>query len=159
MQINYSEQLREAVKQFWVTRSSQADKQGEKTGQKDAGARYAVPGSAQMDGLVKLVWQALVSTGLSRDSIFFEKKIELPGYFRPEKQWDLLVVIEECLVCAIEFKNEMTPGLRVMVAAPGPSACVRIRASEGPGLWRYDRIPFFLPWNPNSSGSVSDRRF
>jgi hypothetical protein len=47
--------LRGAVKQFWATREKQASKQGVATGSKDTGARAAVTGGAQMNGLVALV--------------------------------------------------------------------------------------------------------
>jgi len=33
--------------------------------------------------------------------------MELPGWFRPEKKWDLLVVVESCLIAAIEFKSQV----------------------------------------------------
>ena len=33
--------------------------------------------------------------------------VELPGWFRPEKKWDLLVVVEGCLIAAIEFKSQV----------------------------------------------------
>ena len=33
----------------------------------------------------------------------------LPGYYRPEKKWDLLVVSNNQLVTAIEFKSQVGP--------------------------------------------------
>jgi hypothetical protein len=33
----------------------------------------------------------------------------LPGYFRPEKKWDLIVITENTLVAAIEFKSQVGP--------------------------------------------------
>ena len=35
--------------------------------------------------------------------------MELPGYFRPNKKWDLLVVDGDELVIAIEFKSQVGP--------------------------------------------------
>lgn len=35
--------------------------------------------------------------------------LELPGYFRPNKKWDLLVVDKNELVIAIEFKSQVGP--------------------------------------------------
>lgn len=35
--------------------------------------------------------------------------LELPGYYRPEKKWDLIVVSKDQLVCAIEFKSQVGP--------------------------------------------------
>jgi hypothetical protein len=62
-----------------------------------------------MDGFVELVRDILVLNGICEDDIHFNKKLQLPGYYRPEKQWDLLVVSEEVLVSAIEFKSQVGP--------------------------------------------------
>lgn len=35
--------------------------------------------------------------------------LELPGYYRPEKKWDLLVVSGDQLVMAVEFKSQVGP--------------------------------------------------
>jgi hypothetical protein len=35
--------------------------------------------------------------------------VELPGYFRPEKKWDLVVVHGDTLAAAIEFKSQVGP--------------------------------------------------
>ena len=46
--------VKEAVRYFWSTRETQAQKQGAISGTRDAGARDAVTGGAQMNGL--FVW-------------------------------------------------------------------------------------------------------
>ena len=33
--------------------------------------------------------------------------LELPGYYRPEKRWDMLVLSHGLLVAAIEFKSQV----------------------------------------------------
>ena len=35
--------------------------------------------------------------------------LELPGYFRPSKRWDFLVVVESKLVAALEAKSQVGP--------------------------------------------------
>ena len=99
--------LRGAVTQFWSSRETQAQKQGAKTGVRDAGARAAVTGGSQMDGFVALVRDLLEESGVDRPVVYCERHIELPGWFRPEKKWDLLVVVEGCLIAAIEFKSQV----------------------------------------------------
>lgn len=99
--------LRDAVAQFWSSRETQAQKQGIKTGVRDAGARMAVTGGSQMDGFVALVRDLLEESGVDRPVVYCERHIELPGWFRPEKKWDLLVVVEGCLIAAIEFKSQV----------------------------------------------------
>lgn len=99
--------LREAVKRFWITRETQAMKQGSQTGSKDAGARSAVTGGAQMNGFIDMVRKLLCANGLPKAHIFCEKCVELPGWYRPEKKWDLLVVSDGKLIAGIEFKSQV----------------------------------------------------
>jgi hypothetical protein len=99
--------LRDAIAQFWSSRETQAQKQGAKTGVRDAGARAAVTGGSQMDGFVALVRDLLEESGVDKPVIYCEKSMELPGWFRPEKKWDMLVVVESCLIAAIEFKSQV----------------------------------------------------
>lgn len=106
---SYESRLTSAVKRFWKTRKSQSAKQGSTTGRRDSGARSAVTGGKQMDGFVELIHDLLVESGLPGDSIHFNSRLELPGYFRAEKKWDLLVVVDEVLLAAIEFKSQVGP--------------------------------------------------
>lgn len=99
--------LRDAVAQFWSSGETQAQKQGLASGIRDAGARAAVTGGSQMDGFVALVRDLLEESGIDRPVIYCERFVELPGWFRPEKKWDLLVVVEGCLIAAIEFKSQV----------------------------------------------------
>ncbi len=101
--------LRLAVKHFWNTRKTQADKQGTVTGVRDQGARSAVTGGKQMDGFVNLVKEVLVECGIPGAQVYCDKKLELPGYFRSEKKWDLVVVIDGNLFACLEFKSQIGP--------------------------------------------------
>ena len=99
--------LRAAVQQFWGTRETQAQKQAATAGAKDAGTRSAVTGGAQMNGFVNLVRDLLCESGLPRAQVFCEKSVELPGWYRPEKKWDLLIVNDAQLLAGIEFKSQV----------------------------------------------------
>jgi len=101
--------LSAAVTHFWNTRETQAQRQGLSSGSKDAGSRSAVTGGAQMNGFVNLVRDALCDGGLPQAHVYCEKRIELPGWYRPEKKWDLLVVADSKLVAGIEFKSQIGP--------------------------------------------------
>ncbi len=98
----------EAVKHFWRTRKQQSKKQGSRTGRRDTGSRSAVTGGAQMDGFVSLVKEILIESGLPEASVHL-RHTTLPGYFRPTKEWDLVVVVEEHLLATIEFKSQVGP--------------------------------------------------
>ena len=99
--------LRDAVKRFWLTREVQAQKQGNTSGNKDAGTRSAVTGGAQMNGFIDLVREFLCENGLPKANVYCEKCVELPGWYRPEKKWDLLVVSDGKLIAGIEFKSQV----------------------------------------------------
>jgi hypothetical protein len=101
------QRLRRAIKLFWATRGTQAKIQGSKTGLRDAGSRTAVTGGRQMDGFISLVRDYLCENGLPKTHVYCEKRIELPGWYRPEKKWDLLVVADGQLLAGIEFKSQV----------------------------------------------------
>lgn len=100
--------LRDAVREFWETRFRQSANQG-RDDDRDRGARSAVTGGKQMDGFVRLVRSLLVDAGVPPDSIATHRRIELPGWFRAEKQWDLVVVHAGELHAAVEFKSQVGP--------------------------------------------------
>jgi hypothetical protein len=101
-------EIRRAVKHFWRTRNAQAAKQ-DSGGKKDAGQRGSVTGGKQMDGFVGLFTDRLKQSGVPDSSIFQNSRLELPGYFRPTKEWDLLVVHEGKLAVALEMKSHVGP--------------------------------------------------
>jgi hypothetical protein len=104
-----NERLRKAVRHFWKTRQRQSRKQGAVTGQRDQGERSAVTGGAQMDGFVRLIKDLMKENGIPEAAVYCNRHIELPGFFRPEKKWDLLVVMDDRLLASIEFKSQVGP--------------------------------------------------
>jgi len=101
------EQLRKAVIHFWERRGSQSQRQGGDEGDKDRGDRSAVTSGKHLDGFRELVATLLEAAGLQRVTIYWRKKTELPGWFRPKKSWDLLIVADGKLMAIIEFKSHV----------------------------------------------------
>lgn len=99
---------REAVRFYWLTRSQQLEKQRQ-AGGSDQGLRSAVTGGAQMNGFIELLTKLVIETGIDRAHIFYEQSLELPGYFRPDKKWDFIVVVNGQLVAALEAKSQVGP--------------------------------------------------
>jgi len=97
-----------AVAHYWKTRAGQRDKQRQ-TGKADQGLRSAVTGGAQMDGFIDLFTKLITGSGIPERYVFREKAVELPGFFRPTKEWDLLVVRDTTLLAAIEAKSQVGP--------------------------------------------------
>jgi len=98
----------EAVAHYWLTRKAQKEKQ-KKRGISDAGLRSAVTGGAQMDGFINLFTNLIIESGIDVGFIFRKKALELPGFFRPTKEWDLLVVKNAHLLVALEVKSQVGP--------------------------------------------------
>lgn len=103
----WEEHTRAAVRHYWRTLDKQSSKQ--KAGNADRGARAAVTGGKQMMGFCAVVRQMLVDNGVQDVHIFVDAKLELPGYFRPTKSWDMLVVSAGNLIAALEFKSQRGP--------------------------------------------------
>lgn len=98
----------DAVAHYWLTRKAQRERQRQR-GISDAGLRGAVTGGAQMDGFTNLFTSLILDAGIEERSVFRKKSLELPGFFRPTKEWDLLVVKNGHLLAAIEAKSQVGP--------------------------------------------------
>jgi hypothetical protein len=103
-----SDRTSQAVAQYWATRLGQQKRQQE-SGRVDQGLRSAVTGGAQMDGFIQLFVDLIKDSGLPLEFVFRKKTIELPGFFRPTKEWDLIVVKNKNLIAAIEAKSQVGP--------------------------------------------------
>ncbi len=62
-----------------------------------------------MDGFVSLIAEIIIESGVKPERVFFKKSLELPGFFRPTKEWDLLVVKDGQLILALEAKSQVGP--------------------------------------------------
>ena len=62
-----------------------------------------------MDGFIDLFTDLVSRAGIPQRSVYRKKSLELPGFFRPTKEWDILVVHEGTLVAAIEAKSQVGP--------------------------------------------------
>jgi hypothetical protein len=105
---NLHDRTAKAIAHYWQTRVAQRKRQ-ESGGKADQGLRSAVTGGAQMDGFIDLFTELIIQAGVPGNCIFKKKAVELPGFFRPTKEWDLLVVRERTLIAAIEAKSQVGP--------------------------------------------------
>ncbi|MGD0919863.1 MAG: PaeR7I family type II restriction endonuclease [Thermodesulfobacteriota bacterium] len=103
-----TERTAKAVAHYWQTRGAQRKRQ-EASGKADQGLRSAVTGGAQMDGFIDLFTDLVTQAGIPDGCIFRKKAVELPGFFRPTKEWDLLVIRDGLLIAAIEAKSQVGP--------------------------------------------------
>ncbi|MEX2437315.1 MAG: PaeR7I family type II restriction endonuclease [Candidatus Paceibacterota bacterium] len=107
--VNYEQKAYEAVKAFWGNREAARQKQIE-SGKADQGERAGVTAGKNMDGFLSLVLDIMKANGLAHAEIHQNRAmLTLPGYFRPTKLWDLLVMYKGELIAAIELKSQIGP--------------------------------------------------
>ncbi|MGD0584164.1 MAG: PaeR7I family type II restriction endonuclease [Oryzomonas sp.] len=107
--VNFEVKVRDAVKAFWGNREAARQKQI-KSGRQDQGERSSVTAGKNMDGFLALVKDIVHANGLEHADIHLARRVlTLPGYFRPTKLWDMLVINNGRLVAALEFKSHVGP--------------------------------------------------
>ncbi len=62
-----------------------------------------------MNGFVAKIEELLVAAGVETSDIYTSRDKELPGFFRPTKEWDIIVVSKGRLLAAIELKSQVGP--------------------------------------------------
>ena len=99
----YNELLKSAINHFWITRNSQAAVKSKS----DQGNRNAVTGGKQLDGFIQLLVKIAIDIGVPSDCIYV-KGNKLPGFFRPTKDWDFLIISrKKQLVAVVELKSQV----------------------------------------------------
>ena len=99
----YNKLIAKAIKHFWRTRKIQAESK-KKT---DQGNRSSVTGGKQLDGFIDLFVRISKDLGIPESCIYTKGNI-LPGFFRPTKDWDFLIISpKKQLIAAIECKSQV----------------------------------------------------
>lgn len=106
---NYEKAATQAVKAFWGNRTAAAERQKE-LGRVDQGERAGVTAGKNMDGFLALCAEIVRANDLHDAEIHQVRSVvTLPGYFRPTKLWDLVVMRQGRLIAALEFKSQVGP--------------------------------------------------
>lgn len=106
---DYERKAREATMAFWGNRQKAMQAQIE-AGRVDQGERAGVTAGKNMDGFLAMLADLVEANGLDRRCIHRQRAVvTLPGYFRPTKLWDVLVVHRGHLVAALELKSQVGP--------------------------------------------------
>ena len=106
---DYENKTHTAVKAFWGNREAAKQKQIA-AGKVDQGERAGVTGGQNMNGFLSLVTDLVNANGLSDATILSKGRVlTLPGYFRPTKLWDIIVLRKKQLIAALEFKSQVGP--------------------------------------------------
>lgn len=121
-----------------------AAKRQQVAGNMDQGFRSQVTSGGHLDALADVIAQVFIDSGINKEEIHFGKRgVELPGFFRPEKSWDIVVVREEKLIAAIELKS--------IWSSYGNNMNNRTEEAIGSGFdfqtaCRYDLYNHSTPW-------------
>ena len=106
---NFEQQASDAIRAFWDTRAAAAQRQ-QLSGMVDQGERSSVTSGKTMDGFVNLLADLVAANGLPDAQVYLTRGVNtLPGYFRPTKDWDVVVLRRGVLVAAIELKSQVGP--------------------------------------------------
>lgn len=98
--------MRDAIKAYWKNRGGQSARQIVK-GTKDIGTRAEVTGGKHLNQVLILLGKIAAGAGFKDEEIVFNVGGELPGYFRPQKRWDVVVTRNGRLCAAIELKSQV----------------------------------------------------
>jgi len=104
-EVQLRKKVADAAAFYWKKRRLQAASQKER-GVNDAGTRGQVTGGRHLDGFAKLVQQICIKAGFKKAEVFFDRAVPIPGYYRPQKNWDVVVMRDGRLVAAIELKSQ-----------------------------------------------------
>lgn len=106
---NYEVKASAAVKAFWAKRE-EARRRQQEAGRADQGERAGVTAGKNMDGFISLFSDIVRANGLTGAEIHLTRRVvTLPGYFRPTKQWDVVVINRGRLVATLELKSQVGP--------------------------------------------------
>lgn len=107
---SYERLAREAVAAFWATRHAS----GQRSGGRDTGSRGAVTAGKNLDGFYRLIREVVHANGLPGSALYgsgqdasIQRHTVLPGFYRPVKDWDVVVVHGGDLVAAVELKSQV----------------------------------------------------
>ena len=59
--------------------------------------------------MIALARAIVTDAGCDDSHVHVRTALELPGYYRAEKKWDVLVLVDSQLVAAVEFKAQVGP--------------------------------------------------
>lgn len=102
---DYETRMPEAVRLHWLARHEAANREGKKA---DQGTRGQVTGGKHLHALADFFVDVVKANGVQAPNVHVNGRLlTLPGFFRPTKNWDLVVMDGPHLIAAIEFKSQV----------------------------------------------------
>jgi len=103
-----SQRVARAVTYYWSARTLQHSEQ-RIAGVTDTGTRGEVTGGQHLNEFCRLLCEIIEKAGYQGAEVRFRTGGEIPGYYRPTKKWDIVVVRQNRIVAAIEMKSQVGP--------------------------------------------------
>lgn len=100
---DYTSLVQGAVTEYWDVRAAQAE-QSREAGVLNVGLRSEVTGGKHLDALQTLLVQVFADAGIPPHLMEVRRR-PIPGYFRRDKSWDVVVTVESRVVGIIELKS------------------------------------------------------
>lgn len=100
---DFDQQIARVVQGFWSGRSKQGA-----AGRSQGGSRDGVLSGQNMVGFQDVIRAVARHCGLPDGSVLTgRRETTLPGFYRPTKNWDTLVIHKQRLVAVFEFKSQV----------------------------------------------------
>jgi len=133
---DYEPAFNAAIEKFWFDRAGQTARQRAR-GLTDAGTRGSVTGGTHLNPVRDLIHQVIRDGGMEPAT-----SSRLPGYYRPAKNWDTVVMHKGAVVAIIELKSQ--------VGSFGNNLNNRVEEMIGQSLdiWRATREQLLGPLRP-----------
>ncbi len=100
---DYTEKVLASVRSYWDVRASQAQRSAD-SGAINTGLRSEVTGGRHLDELQLLLVDVFVDAGIPAEMMEV-KRLPIPGYFRRDKSWDIVVTVQGRVLGIIELKS------------------------------------------------------
>lgn len=97
------------LQRFWDARS-EAGRRQRGGGDPDRGNRQAVTSGTHLDGIADAIVAMVVGNDMTTIEVVRARRAAvLPGYYRPEKEWDLIFRSGNRLAAVVELKAQVGP--------------------------------------------------
>ncbi|WFE51468.1 PaeR7I family type II restriction endonuclease [Micromonospora sp. WMMD1155] len=107
---------------YWTSRERAALRQAERGEVQDAGGRANVTSGGHLDEVARLLAKVCLDAGAPLNEVWYKapegdpnrrsgvgRNTTLPGYYRPTKQWDLVVHHHDVPIIVVELKSQNGP--------------------------------------------------
>jgi hypothetical protein len=114
-------QVHDALLAYWTSRDEAALRQAARGGS-DVGGRAGATSGTHLDRVAQLLGRVCLAAGAPTEAVYYNAPegdpykrkgvavgYTLPGYYRPTKQWDVVVYHDEVPVVVVELKSQNGP--------------------------------------------------